>query len=163
DWAVPQYREQVALGHFGEELLYRHFLYVRGHPEGAHYPESLRVFPIQISLAAQVPHAVGLAWGMRLQRQPGAVIAYFGDGASSATAPSGRSRRTGPAIPSCASVATSKAAACGTRDCTRRPRRRPTRWSTRSSSGSRRPRWSRTPSSTTSTPSPPHGCAASGR
>ncbi|MGH8998734.1 MAG: thiamine pyrophosphate-dependent enzyme [Acidimicrobiia bacterium] len=83
DWVLPQYRELVALGRYGPEVLRRAALYQRGHPEGGHMPEPLRVFPTQISLAAQVPHAVGLAWAMRLRGEPGVACPFFGDGASS--------------------------------------------------------------------------------
>lgn len=83
DWVVPQYREQVALARFGEEVLATHCLYNRGHPAGSHYPDHVRVFPAQISLAAQIPQAVGLAWGMQLQGQAGVVAVFFGDGSSS--------------------------------------------------------------------------------
>jgi pyruvate dehydrogenase E1 component alpha subunit len=58
-------------------------LYFMGSPLGGRIPDGVRVLPFQISLAAQVPHAVGLAWGMRKQGEDGVVIVYFGDGASS--------------------------------------------------------------------------------
>lgn len=83
DWVVPQYRELVALGRYGEEVLYRYALYQRGHPAGGHIPAPIRVFPIQIALATQVPHAVGLAWGMKLKGERGVACVFFGDGASS--------------------------------------------------------------------------------
>jgi pyruvate dehydrogenase E1 component alpha subunit len=83
DWAVPQYREPVGLGRFGESVLLHTILYHSGHPDAGRYPPDVRVFPTQISIAAQIPHAVGLAWGMRLRGEPGAVLCYFGDGASS--------------------------------------------------------------------------------
>ncbi|HEX3608029.1 MAG TPA: thiamine pyrophosphate-dependent enzyme [Candidatus Dormibacteraeota bacterium] len=83
DWAVPQYREPVGLGRFGEAVLRHTILYHSGHPDAGRYPAGVHVFPTQISIAAQIPHAVGLAWGMRLRRQPGVVLCYFGDGASS--------------------------------------------------------------------------------
>ena len=83
DWVVPQYREQVALARFGEGVLAAHARYNRGHPSGSHYPEGTRVFPPQISLAAQIPQALGLAWGMHLRGEPGVVAVFFGDGASS--------------------------------------------------------------------------------
>ncbi len=83
DWVVPQYREQVCLARFGEGVLAAHARYNRGHPTGSHYPEGIRVFPPQISLAAQIPQALGLAWGMQLQGELGVVAAFFGDGASS--------------------------------------------------------------------------------
>jgi pyruvate dehydrogenase E1 component alpha subunit len=43
----------------------------------------VRVAPLQISLATQIPHAVGLAWGMTLQNEPGVTTVFFGDGSSS--------------------------------------------------------------------------------
>lgn len=83
DWVLPQYRELVALGRYGPEVLDRFALYQRGHPAGGHIPAPIRVFPVQISLAAQIPHAVGLAWAMRHKGEPGVACVFFGDGASS--------------------------------------------------------------------------------
>ena len=83
DWIFPQYREQYALGRFGDELVDRIALYNVGHPEGGSYSEALRVFPFQISLATQIPHAVGMAWGMKVQGEPGCALTFFGDGSSS--------------------------------------------------------------------------------
>lgn len=82
DWVVPQYRELPAMLRQGYPLT-RFFLYFRGHPIGNQMPEGVRVLPFQISLAAQIPHAVGLAWGLRQQGSDAAVMTYFGDGASS--------------------------------------------------------------------------------
>ncbi|TAM78269.1 pyruvate dehydrogenase (acetyl-transferring) E1 component subunit alpha [bacterium] len=82
DWVVPQYRELPALLRQGLPL--EHFiLYYQGHPAGGRIPEGVRLLPIQISIAAQLPHAVGLAWGLALQGSDAVVLAYFGDGASS--------------------------------------------------------------------------------
>ncbi|MGH8993572.1 MAG: thiamine pyrophosphate-dependent enzyme, partial [Acidimicrobiia bacterium] len=83
DWVLPQYREPVALGRYGPEIFERFCLYQRGHPEGGHIPAPIRVFPVQISLAAQIPHALGLAWAMQLKGDPGVACVFFGDGASS--------------------------------------------------------------------------------
>jgi pyruvate dehydrogenase E1 component alpha subunit len=58
-------------------------LYQRGHPAGGHFPAPIRVFPVQISLAAQIPHALGLAWAMQLKGEAGVACVFFGDGASS--------------------------------------------------------------------------------
>lgn len=82
DWIVPQYREHVALARFGPEVLDQYFLYIRGHPAGGHMNGSHVICP-QISLATQIPNAVGLAWGLKLQRKPGCVLTFFGDGSSS--------------------------------------------------------------------------------
>ena len=84
DWVLPQYREPVALGRYGPEVLRTYALYQRGHPAGGHFPAPVRVFPVQISLAAQIPHAVGLAWGHAAQgASPASPASFFGDGASS--------------------------------------------------------------------------------
>ncbi len=83
DWIFPQYREQYGLGRYGPEVMRRHALYLAGHPAGSYFERGLNVFPAQISLAAQVPHAVGMAWGLMLQGDPGVAAVFFGDGASS--------------------------------------------------------------------------------
>ena len=82
DWVVPQYRELPALlrqGYPAERIA----LYRQGHPEGGVVPDGVNILQYQISLAAQLPHAVGLAWGLALQDKPGVAAVYFGDGASS--------------------------------------------------------------------------------
>ena len=82
DWVVPQYRELPAMvrqGHTLQKVL----LYFMGNPVGNRMDEGVNVLPVQISLAAQVPHAVGLAWGLRHRGRDSCVITYFGDGASS--------------------------------------------------------------------------------
>ncbi len=82
DWVVPQYRELPAMLHQGYTLT-RFLQYFTGDPAGNFMPPGVNVLPFQISLAAQLPHAVGLAWGLRHQGSDATVIAYFGDGASS--------------------------------------------------------------------------------
>ena len=82
DWVVPQYRELAAMIRQGYPLV-RWFLYFKGDPRGNGIPEGANLLPFQISLAAQIPHAVGLAWGLRQQGSDGVAITYFGDGASS--------------------------------------------------------------------------------
>ncbi|HEY6397538.1 MAG TPA: thiamine pyrophosphate-dependent enzyme, partial [Solirubrobacteraceae bacterium] len=82
DWVVPQYRELPAMLRQGYALE-QFFLYVKGNPEGNRMADGVNLLPIQISLATQLPHAVGLAWGLRHQGLDGVVCVYFGDGASS--------------------------------------------------------------------------------
>jgi pyruvate dehydrogenase E1 component alpha subunit len=82
DWVVPQYRELPAMLRQGYTLE-RFFLYFKGNPEGNRMPEGVNLLPYQISLATQLPHAVGLAWGLRHQGLDSVVCVYFGDGASS--------------------------------------------------------------------------------
>ncbi|MEM9033748.1 MAG: thiamine pyrophosphate-dependent enzyme [Actinomycetota bacterium] len=83
DWVIPQYREPVGLHRFGPDVLDRYVLYLLGHPAGGHHPEGVNVFPISISLATQIPHAVGLAWAKALRDEPGVVVVFFGDGSTS--------------------------------------------------------------------------------
>lgn len=82
DWVAQSYRELPALLRYGLSLTQYWTLFV-GHPAGWEYPPDMRVLPLQIELATQLPHAVGIAWGLRLRNEPGVVIGYFGDGASS--------------------------------------------------------------------------------
>src|SRR5918912_336183 len=82
DWIVPQYRELPAMLRQGYTLV-RALEYFKGLPSGNHMAPGVNVLPYQISLAAQVPHAVGLGWGLRHQGSDGVVVVYFGDGASS--------------------------------------------------------------------------------
>ncbi len=82
DWIVPQYREALALAIHGWPL-WRHLLYLRGNPIGGYVPEDVNMLPIQISVASQILHGVGLAWGFKLQKKDSAVLIYFGDGATS--------------------------------------------------------------------------------
>jgi pyruvate dehydrogenase E1 component alpha subunit len=82
DWLVPTYREMPAMIHMGLPLA-RFLLYYRGHPLGNQIPEGVNLLPVQIALATQVPHAVGLAWGLRHQGSDAVVLVYFGEGASS--------------------------------------------------------------------------------
>lgn len=82
DWIVPQYREQLAMLHWGLELS-TYFLQRQGHPAGSDLPEHGRLFPQQVALAAHLPHAVGVAWGMKRKGKPSVAACYFGDGSTS--------------------------------------------------------------------------------
>lgn len=82
DWIVPMYRELPALVRHGYPLD-RYLMYWMGNPAGAQLPEDVKILPIQIALAAQLPHAAGLGWGLKLQGRDEAVITYLGDGGSS--------------------------------------------------------------------------------
>src|SRR5260370_39682449 len=49
----------------------------------ARIPEGVKVLPTQVSIAAQLPHATGLAWGLRLRGEAAVVPTDIGDGGSS--------------------------------------------------------------------------------
>jgi TPP-dependent pyruvate/acetoin dehydrogenase alpha subunit len=82
DWVVPQYRELPAMVRHGFTLT-QALQYFQGKPQGNFMGPGVNVLPFQISLAAQIPHAVGLAWALRQRGLDGVVCVYFGDGASS--------------------------------------------------------------------------------
>jgi pyruvate dehydrogenase E1 component alpha subunit len=83
DWIVPQYRELMATVHHGLPLEVITAQYL-GKIAPARIPEGVNVLPTQVSIAAQLPQAAGLAWGLRLRDKDDAVvIAYIGDGGSS--------------------------------------------------------------------------------
>lgn len=82
DWIVPQYREGAALVRHRlplEQLL----LYFRGDPRSGAIPASVKMLPPQIAIAAHLPHAVGLGWGLQLQGHDSVVLTFVGDGGSS--------------------------------------------------------------------------------
>jgi pyruvate dehydrogenase E1 component alpha subunit len=83
DWFVPYYRDATGYGPLGDEFVEQLIVYWRGHPEGGRVPDGVRSLPVQISLATQLPHAAGLAWGLKLRRDPGVVCTFVGDGATS--------------------------------------------------------------------------------
>lgn len=80
DWLVPQYRELAAQLRQGWQLRDA-FLFWGGHPDGWRPPP--RILPVAIALAAQLPHAVGIAWGLRHQGSDAIVATFCGEGASS--------------------------------------------------------------------------------
>jgi len=82
DWMVPSFRETAAMIWRGwpiEKLL----LFFAGHLEGGQPAPSQHDLPITIPVATQLPHAVGLAYAAQYRGDDVAVMAYFGDGATS--------------------------------------------------------------------------------
>jgi pyruvate dehydrogenase E1 component alpha subunit len=82
DWIVPSYREQGALLCHSlpiDNLIANYF----GKLDAARIPDDVNILTRQQAIGTQISHAVGLAWGLRLRRTGGVVLAYFGDGASS--------------------------------------------------------------------------------
>ncbi|TMF36236.1 MAG: thiamine pyrophosphate-dependent dehydrogenase E1 component subunit alpha [Chloroflexi bacterium] len=82
DWFVPQYRELAGQLWHGYPLRLA-FLWHVGHPIAFQVPGDLNMLPFQAAIAGQLPQAVGLAWGLRLKRARGVVVAVFGDGGTS--------------------------------------------------------------------------------
>ena len=82
DWVFPSFREMgmhITLG-YPIPLLFR---YWAGDERGLRAPEGLNVFPICVSVGTHLPHAAGAAMAAKIKGDPIAVVAYFGDGATS--------------------------------------------------------------------------------
>jgi pyruvate dehydrogenase E1 component alpha subunit len=39
--------------------------------------------PVAVPVASQIPHAVGIGWGMKYRKKDDVVMTFFGDGATS--------------------------------------------------------------------------------
>jgi pyruvate dehydrogenase E1 component alpha subunit len=82
DWIFPSYRES-AIGLLRGMPPATVLSWWRGHPSGWWSPADYNVASICVPIATHVPHAAGLAWGLRLKGERSCAIAYFGDGATS--------------------------------------------------------------------------------
>jgi pyruvate dehydrogenase E1 component alpha subunit len=82
DWIFPSYRES-AIGLVRGLPAATILQWWRGHPSGWWNPEDVNVASICVPIASQIPHAAGLAWGLRLKGTDAAAAVLFGDGATS--------------------------------------------------------------------------------
>lgn len=82
DWMVPASREQPAMIRHGLPLD-RLLAGYMGKINFSRIPDNVRLLPRNQSIASQLPHAVGLAWALKLRHVEGVALVYFGDGASS--------------------------------------------------------------------------------
>src|SRR5262245_50511463 len=82
DWLVPVWREWPAYVWRGWPLENLILLYA-GFSEGTRVPDGIRDLPVCVPMGSHVPHAVGVAHGIRARREDAVVLCYFGDGASS--------------------------------------------------------------------------------
>jgi len=82
DWIFPSYRES-AIGLLRGIPAATILSWWRGHPAGWWNPAEHRVASICVPIATHVPHATGLAWGLRLKGEDTVAVAFFGDGATS--------------------------------------------------------------------------------
>jgi len=82
DWIFPSYRES-AIGLLRGLPAATILQWWRGHPSGWWSPDEVNVASICVPIATHVPHAAGLAWGLRLKGSDAVAVALFGDGATS--------------------------------------------------------------------------------
>ncbi|GAA0719069.1 pyruvate dehydrogenase E1 component alpha subunit [Halorubrum trapanicum] len=76
-----QYREHGAV--VVRDLLAEYLPYWMGHESGTEAIADGNVFPLNIGIAAHLPHAVGAAWAFDYRDEDRVVAAHFGDGATS--------------------------------------------------------------------------------
>ncbi|WP_096393499.1 thiamine pyrophosphate-dependent dehydrogenase E1 component subunit alpha [Halorubrum trapanicum] len=76
-----QYREHGAV--VVRDLLSEYLPYWMGHESGTEAIADGNVFPLNIGIAAHLPHAVGAAWAFDYQDEDRVVACHFGDGATS--------------------------------------------------------------------------------
>ena len=83
DWVLYQYREHAVAFARGVDPV-DVLSYWRGRSEGNARLADANILPINIPIATQIPHAVGMAWASRLKDEaPRAFVCHFGDGATS--------------------------------------------------------------------------------
>jgi pyruvate dehydrogenase E1 component alpha subunit len=82
DWIFPSYRES-AIGLLRGIPAATVLSWWRGHPSGWWNPADHRVASICVPVGSHVPHAAGLAWGLRLRGEDTVALVIFGDGATS--------------------------------------------------------------------------------
>jgi pyruvate dehydrogenase E1 component alpha subunit len=84
DWVFPSYR-QNAIGILRGISPATVLAWWRGYGgvHGFWNPREHRVAPICVPIATHLPHAVGLAWGAKIQKEDTASVCWFGDGATS--------------------------------------------------------------------------------
>jgi len=93
DWVVPSHREGGAALYRGlsvpayvAQQLGRSNDLAKGRQMPAHpgTPRAFRFLPASSGVATQLPHAAGLAWAAKIKRERTVVLAFLGEGATSA-------------------------------------------------------------------------------
>ena len=81
DWILYQYREHGSV--VVRDLDAGYLEYWMGHESGNASLAEKGVFPLNISIASHLPHAVGMSWASKLKGDDRAAVVHFGDGATS--------------------------------------------------------------------------------
>lgn len=82
DWLVPSYREGATMMAKGIAMK-NLFMMWMGNDYGNRIPDNIKCLPIAIPVGSQILHAAGIGWSARLKNEKLAVLAFFGDGATS--------------------------------------------------------------------------------
>src|SRR5215467_7908853 len=68
DWVVPSFRETAVAIYRGTPLSGL-FIFQAGYNEGGRIPKGQHDLPIAVPVGTQIPHAVGIAYGMKYRQQ----------------------------------------------------------------------------------------------
>jgi len=82
DWVVPAFREFSTLLYRGAPL-YNLYLYWYGNEWGSHFPEGVKILPVNITIGAQFNHATGIALASKFLKKNEVVLTFIGDGGTS--------------------------------------------------------------------------------
>ena len=82
DWLVPAFRELGAWLLKGARLR-DIFLYWGGYEDGVKFSDAANFLPPSVPIASQVPHAVGIGYGLKIRKKDGVVFVFLGDGGTS--------------------------------------------------------------------------------
>jgi len=82
DWLIPTYRGQGAYYARGMKLRYS-LLYWGGDDRGVHFPEGNNDVLFAIPVGSHLTEVVGIAWAIKLRKDPSVALTYLGDGTSS--------------------------------------------------------------------------------
>ncbi|KAK9058285.1 hypothetical protein SSX86_023125 [Deinandra increscens subsp. villosa] len=91
DFVFPQYREPgvllwrgFTLQEFANQLFGNKYDYGKGRQMPIHYGSKKHNYiTVSSTVATQIPHAVGAAYSMKMEKQDSCTITYFGDGGTS--------------------------------------------------------------------------------
>lgn len=82
DWLFPYFRDLGLYLTLGYPLA-DHYHFWMGNEAGLRTPDSLNIYPVAIPVGSQIPQSVGAGLAARYRKLPIAVVATFGDGATS--------------------------------------------------------------------------------
>ena len=82
DWLVPGFREFSALLYRGATLE-QSYLYWYGNELGSKFSDDVKILPVNITIGAQLNHAVGIGMASDILGKDEVVVTYIGDGGTS--------------------------------------------------------------------------------
>ncbi len=82
DWVIPYFRDLGTYITLGLPLR-SYYLYWMGNEEGMSIPAELNIFTLSVPVGSHLPHAVGFGLALKHKKKAAAVLATFGDGATS--------------------------------------------------------------------------------